>query len=387
MGFSVDLLRDEGGRAEFDRALAAALGCGRSDTAEALLAPLLASLRTYMSDLCLTLPPAAVSIAGWETFNARVERLASDRALAAIGIDISPEGEASDAAGRAEQRLACVYFDDRCGYDFGGAAAADIVGSLSDGRAASWAGGFIDADRTLSTCGLAPLLEALRRHPLRDWAQLGDEEDVRANLSTWLADRLRHLRVHQALERALSGDGLAAAVPVIVATDAVVPCLAAVYAPGRIVGSREAEAEHRESERSARRTEQERETEEQVARWREQRAAIRGWRGDPDQLRTFVDYVELTELAARAGTPLAGTEPGHTLGDQAFERMIEAYRGHRSGGTVGIAPGGPQTGLATAFDVAPADDAAFQASGIPRGGREMLRPPHRVGAGFGRKIV
>ena len=330
MAFSIDLLRDEDGRAALDLVLAASVGSGRNEEGEALLAPLLAALRTYLSDLCLTLPPAAVAIAGWDAFNARVELLASEAPLSAIGIDISADGDASDGAGRNEQRLTCVYFDARCGYDFAAAGADDIVASLSDGRAAGWAGGLVDSDQTLSTLGLAPLLEALRRRPVRDWTQLGDEEDVRDNISSWLAERLRHLRVHQALQHALADNGLAAALPIVVATDALTPCLAAVYVAERVVGSRDREAARRETERAEQQAEHDRATEEQIARWRDERAAIRGWSGDAEQRRAFVEYVELTEDLARAGTPLWGLEPGHSLDDAAFEQMVDAYRHHRN---------------------------------------------------------
>ena len=157
------------------------------------------------------------------------------------------------------------------------------------------------------------------------------DAERRENLGAFLAGWLRHLRVHQGVKRNLERHGLSRNVPVIVGTNEVSPYFTAIYYPARLADyGAAAEHSRAESERGHRAA-YAAHTEDQVARWREQREAIRSWspRVNPDKRQTYVEFVEATEKAVRRDMPLAAFGPGHTLSDAEFERMLLTYRHHR----------------------------------------------------------
>ena len=207
----------------------------------------------------------------------------------------------------------------------------DLLAASADGKTAPWVGSFADLDGSLVVKGLAPLYDALLRQPERVWSHMKTDAERLENLAGFLAGWLRHLRVHQAIKRELEESGLARDLPVIVGTNEVAPYFTAVYYPAKVVDYRASAAESRERSATANRAAYAKHTEDQIAHWREQRDAIRTWspRVNPDKRRTYVDFVEASEKLARVGTPLAAFEPGHTLSDADFERMIETYRHHR----------------------------------------------------------
>jgi hypothetical protein len=251
--------------------------------------------------------------------------------VTAVGIDITDQGEATDAEGRREQLLESSYYTDESGFEFSRASREDVLVETAKPTTAPWVGGFADLDGSLSVRGLAPLYDALLHRPERMWSYMKTEEERLENLAAHLASWFRHLRVHQAVKRALEENGLARDIPVIVGTNEVAPYVTAAYYPTSIRDYLEAAAERRQAEQRAHRAAYEQHTEDQIARWREQREAIRSWspRVNPDKRRTYIEYVEASEKLARHGTPLSAFGPGHKLSDADFERMIQAYRHHR----------------------------------------------------------
>ena len=70
---SIDLMAPEG-RSAFNDALASLIRSDRHAEADAILAHHLATLPSEFSALALALPAEAISITGWEAFNARRSR-------------------------------------------------------------------------------------------------------------------------------------------------------------------------------------------------------------------------------------------------------------------------------------------------------------------------
>jgi hypothetical protein len=324
------IVENEGRRA-FEARMAALIRADRHDEAEALLTPLLRATGTEVSAICLGLNADAVQVAGWDACSTRIEVISTKgEAVTALGIDITDQGDAVDANGLREQLLETSYYTDRSGFAFS-TAGRDAVLAASERGTAPWVGSFEDIDASLSVPGLAGLYNALLQHPTLLWTHLKTDEERRANAGAFLGAWFRHLRVHQAVKRGLEQHGLARLIPVIVGTNEVPPYFSAIYYPTKTVDRRAAAAESIEASRQAGLAAYARITEEQIARWREQRDAIRSWspRVNPDKRRTYIEYVEASENLLRRDTPLAAFGHGHTLSDTEFERMILAYRHHR----------------------------------------------------------
>ena len=330
--FSIENLLAAEGRGVFANAMAGLIRSARHDEAEAVLANLLGPLPLPLARLCLTLPARDVAVTGWHELNTRIEEMSSGgNSVTAVGVDITDQGDATDRQGRREQLLETSYYTDECGFAFSRAGREDVLAESAKPTAA-WVSGFADLDGSLSVNGLAPLFDALLKQPERLWSYMQTDDERLENLASYLAGWFRHLRVHQAVKRGLEQNGLARNVPVIVGTNEVPPYFTAVYYPTRTPDYRTAAAaEGREAEGRARRTAYAQHTEDQIARWREQREAIRSWspRVNPDKRRTYIEFVETSENLARHGTPLAGFEYGHKLSDADFERMVQTYRHHR----------------------------------------------------------
>jgi hypothetical protein len=332
VAFSIENLLTAEGRTVFGDAMAELIRSDRHDEAEGVLVDLLAHLPFPLARLCLALPARDVTMTGWHEFNTRVEMMSSrGKPVTAIGIDITDQGDATDAQGRREQLLETSYYNDECGFAFSGARREDILAESAKAATPPWVGGSADLDGSLSVKGLAPLYDALLQQPERVWSYMKTDEERRENLASYLAGWFRHLRVHQAVKRGLEENGLARNVPVLVGTNEVAPYFTAVYYSKRTLDYREAAAESRAAEESARQAAYSRHTEDQIARWREQREAIRSWspRVNPDKRRTYIEFVEASENLTRHGTPLTGFEPAHKLSDADFERMVQTYRHHR----------------------------------------------------------
>jgi hypothetical protein len=331
LAFSIDNLLAAEGRGVFANAMAGLIRSARHDEAEAVLANLLGSVPFPIARLCLTLPARDAAVTGWHELNMRAEMMSSGgKPVTALGIDITDQGDATDAQGRREQLLETSYYTDECGFAFSRAGREDILAESAKPTPA-WVGGFADLDGSLSIDGLAPLYDALLKQPERPWSYMKTEEERLENLASYLAGWFRHLRVHQAVKRGLEENGLARNVPVIVGTNEVLPYFTAVYYPTQTLDYRTAAAESREAEGRARRAAYAQHTEDQIARWREQREAIRSWspRVKPDKRRTYVEFVEASEKLARHGTPLDAFDQGYKLSAADFERMVQTYRHHR----------------------------------------------------------
>lgn len=328
---SIDLMTPEG-RSAFNDTLASLIRSDRHAEADAILARHFAAVPSELSALALALPAEAVSITGWEAFNTRIEVVSrKGEPVTAVGIDITDQGDATDAEGRREQLLESGYYTDESGFRFSGASRESLLAASVGMSTAPWVGCFADIDGSLAAKGLAPLYAALLERPERVWSHMRTDAERRENFGAFLAGWLRHLRVHQGVKRHLGEHGLARNVPVIVGTNEVPPYFTAVYYPAKVGDYRAAaEQSHAASERRHRAA-YAAHTEEQIARWREQREAIRSWSPhvNPDKRRTYVDFVEASEKAVRIGTPLAAFGPGHLLPDAEFERIILTFRHHR----------------------------------------------------------
>ena len=331
MSLDLSTITEEEERRAFDARLASLIRSHRHEEAEALLVPLLRASGGEISTLCLELGVDAVRVSGWEAFNTRIEVVsAGGKPVTAVGVDISDQGDAVDANGLREQTVEVSYYTDASGFAFS-TATRDAILAASERGTAPWVGAFEEIDASLSVHGLAALHDALLRHPALVWRHARSDEEIRSNAGSHLGGWFRHLRVHQAVKRGLEEHGLARAIPLIAGTNEVPPYFCAIYYPAKIVDFRLAAAESIEATRQANRAAYARITEEQIARWREQRDAIRSWsaRTNPDKRRTYIAYVEAAEDALRRGTPIAAFGHGHALSDAQFERMIQAWRHHR----------------------------------------------------------
>jgi hypothetical protein len=329
---SIDTLLAEEGRQAFHQDLTGLIRSERHDEADAILTRLIGELGGAVGATCEAIPADSVMLEGWDAFNARIEELSSAaKPLTAVGIDITDQGDAVDAKGRREQQLESSYYDDSSGFDFAAAGRTGILAEASGGRAARWVGSFADLDGSLTAEGLAPLYDLLLQQPERGWALAKTEAERRANVAAFLAGWFRHLRVHQAVRRALQSSGLARDLPVIVGTNEVSPYFTAVYYAARLRDDREAAAKARDSRLAASRAEYAQHTEEQVAQWRQQREGIRGWnpRVNPDKRQQFIRFAEACDNAFRKGTPIEGFDFSYKLSDAEFERMIQVWRHHR----------------------------------------------------------
>jgi hypothetical protein len=328
---SIDLMAPEG-RSVFNDTLASLIRSDRHGEADAILAQHFATVPSEFSALARALPAEAVSITGWEAFNTGIEVVSlRGEPVTAVGIDITDQGDATDAEGRREQLLESSYYTDEGGFRFSEASRESPLAASGGMSTAPWVGCFADADASLAAKGLAPLCDALLQRPERVWSYMTTDAERRENLGAFLAGWLRHLRVHQGVKRHLDEQGLARNVPVIVGTNEVPPFFTAIYYPAKLGDYRAAAEESQAASGRANRAAYALHTEEQIARWREQREAIRSWNPqvNPDKRRTFVDYAEASEKAVRIGTPLVAFGPGHMLPDAEFERMILTYRHHR----------------------------------------------------------
>jgi hypothetical protein len=329
----IDNLMSPDGRGAFNEAMASLIRADRHAEADAVLARLLAAVPSEISAISLALPAGDVAVTGWDAFNTQIEVVSlRGEAVTAVGIDITDQGDATDAEGRREQLLETSYYTDACGFRFSAAGRDDLLAASAGATTAPWVGCFADIDGSLSMRGLAPLCDALLRRPERRWAHLKTDAERLDNLASFLAGWLRHLRVHQAIKRELTENGLARNIPVIVGTNEVGPYFTAIYYPAEVRDYRAAAAESRAASQSASRAAHAQHTEDQIARWREQRDAIRFWSrwANPDKRRSYIEFVEASEKVARLGTPLAELGPGHTLSDAEFERMIQTYRRYRN---------------------------------------------------------
>jgi hypothetical protein len=124
---SIDLMAPEG-RSAFNDALASLIRSDRHGEADAILARHFAALPSEFSALARALPADAVSITGWEAFNTRIEVVSlRGKPVTAVGIDISDQGDATDAEGRREQLLESSYYTDESGFRFSGASRESLV--------------------------------------------------------------------------------------------------------------------------------------------------------------------------------------------------------------------------------------------------------------------
>jgi hypothetical protein len=329
---SIDDLMSGEGRGAFHDAMAALIRSGRHSEADVVLARLLAAVPSELSAIGLALPAENVAVTGWDAFNTQIEVISlRGEPVTAVGIDITGQGDATDAEGRREQLLETSYYTDAGGFRFSAASRDDLLAASAAGKTPSWVGCFADLDGSLSSSGLAPLYDALLRRSGRRWSHLKTDAERLDNLAGFLAGWLRHLRVHQAVGRGLVENGLARNIPVIVGTNEVAPYFTAVYYPAEVRDYRAAAAESLAAAQRASRAARARHTEDQIARWREQRDAIRSWNRwvNPDKRRSYIEFAEASEKVARLGTPLSEFGPGHTLSDADFERMIQIYRHHR----------------------------------------------------------
>jgi hypothetical protein len=327
---SIDLTPE--GRAAFNDTLASLIRSDRHGEADAILARHFAAFPSEFSALAAALPAAAVSITGWEAFNVKIEVVSQGgQPVTAVGIDITDQGDATDEEGRREQLLEASYYTDESGFRFSEASRESLLAASAGGSTAPWVGNFADIDGGLAAKGLAPLCDALIERPERVWSYMKTDAERRENLGAFLAGWLRHLRVHQGVRRQLEEHGLARRIPVIVGTNEVPPYFTAIYYPSKLKDHRAAAEESRAASEQSNRAAFARITEEQIARWREQRDAIRTWnpRVNPDKRQTYIEFVEASEKLARLGTPLVSFGPGHMLSDAEFERMILTYRHHR----------------------------------------------------------
>jgi hypothetical protein len=342
-----NLMTDEGCRT-FEAHMGGLIGAERHDEAEALLTSLLRATGTDIATICLGLSADAVQVTGWDEFNTRIEVISAEgKPVTAVGIDITDQGDAVDANGRREQLLEANYYSDKSGFAFSAAGRDEVVAACEAGKG-PWVGAFEDIDNSLSTTGLAPLFDALLMRPTSlHLARQKSEAERIAVAGGFLGAWFRHLRVHQAVKRGLEEHGLARRIPVVVATNEVAPFFTAVYYPTKIMDYRAAAAASMGATRQANRAAYAQHTEEQIARWREQRTAIRTWnpRVNPDKRQIYVDHVEAYENIIRKNTPLAAFGHGHTLSDAEFERMIHAYRHHRDP-SAPPPPPAPPAGLA-----------------------------------------
>ena len=328
---SIDLMAPEG-RSAFNDAVASLIRSDRHAEAEAILADHFATVPSEFSALALSLPAEAISITGWEAFNTKIEAVSlGGKPVTAVGIDITDQGDATDEEGRREQLLESSYYTDESGFRFSEATGESLLAASGGASTAPWVGCFADADAGLAVKGLAPLCDALLQRPERVWSYMTTDAERRENLGAFLAGWLRHLRVHQGVKRHLEEHGLARNIPVIVGTNEVPPYFTAIYYPAQLGDYRAAAEQSRAASERGHRAAYAEHTEEQIARWREQREGIRLWspQVNPDKRRTYVDFVEASEKAARVGTPLVAFGPGHMLSDAEFERMVMTYRHHR----------------------------------------------------------
>lgn len=293
MAGTFDALMSDEGRRAFDRALAARVRAGRDEEADAILTRLLAAAPSEHAAACLGLSAEAITIGGWDLFNARIEEIsARGGAVTAVGIDITDQGDLEDAHGRREQALETVYYDASCGFDFAAAGREGLLAATATGlETPPWAGAFAEIDGSVSVRGLAPVYDLLLRRPERPWRAAMSEQERWENLGAYLASWFRHLRVHQAVRRELEAGGLTRNIPVIVGTNEVSPFFDAIYYPEKLRDDGQAGARLAEAKAAASSAAYAAHTEEQIARWREQREAIRGWsaRVNPDQRRRFID--------------------------------------------------------------------------------------------------
>jgi hypothetical protein len=330
--FSTTDLLSADGRKEFDAAMAGLIRSDRHDDADRLLAGHLAAVPAELARLCLSLPAREIAVEGWEQFNTQIEVHSSrGEPITAVGVDITDQGDATDAAGRREQLLETSYYNDRSGFAFSAADRQDILAASAGGATPRWVGGFAEIDDSLTVSGLAPLYDLLLQRPERLWSYMANDADRLENLASYLAGWTRHLRVHQAIKRGLLEHGLARKIPLIVGTNEVSPYFYAVYYPKRVGDYRAAASQSIEAKQRAHRAAYAQHTEDQIAQWREQREAIRSWspRVNPDKRQTYIEYVKASEKLARLGTPLVAFEASYNLSDGEFERMVAAYRHHR----------------------------------------------------------
>jgi hypothetical protein len=346
LDFSIESLLDPDGRRGLGDAVAELIRSDRHDEAEAVLTGLLKSVPSEFGGICLGLGAEHVAVSGWEKFNTRIEAIsAGSRPVTAVGIDITDHGDLRDAEGRRDQALETSYYFDDATFTFSGTNREELLARTNGGATAPWVGNFAELDASLSISGLAQLYDALINRPVRLWSHMRSQEDRFENLGAFLGSWFRLLRVHQAVKRGLSENGLARDLPVIVGTNEVAPYFTAIYYPTGTPDYREAGADARRAGDAANRAAYAKHTEDQIAHWREQRDAIRSWspRVNPDKRKTYVEFVEASEKLVRQGTPLTAFAPGHTLSDEEFERMVQTYRHHRDPGAAppGSSPPGP----------------------------------------------
>ena len=85
--------------------------------------------------------------------------------MTAVGIDITDQGDATDAEGRREQLLELGYYTDESGFRFSGASRESLLAASGGMSTAPWVGCFAEIDGSVAAKGLAPLCDALLNRP------------------------------------------------------------------------------------------------------------------------------------------------------------------------------------------------------------------------------
>ena len=273
------------------------------------------------ADVCRSIGPNDVRIAGWDRVHASIIQLAQrGKACTAYGIDLSPHSETD------EPLLECSYYDDSS-FVFSIASDAEILSAygVTPGKA-PWLGSFLDCDCQLTITGLAELYQ-LRLRTSRTVG--GYVSPAMLHYEGYiLAEWFLHLRVHQAIRRDLAKHGMPQAMPVIVAENDFQPHVISVYRAAKVDDLIGAATRIIEPRRTDARDSHARHTAKTIAEIRQRRSDYRALASstERDEFAAFFRLVEKFQLdAMQMPTEL----PTWEMPDQMFEAFVERYRASR----------------------------------------------------------
>ncbi len=223
---------DAEGESAWETKLRAHFLAGELDDAHAVLEAALAELDSDFGRMCLRTAPENVTISGWEEL---VEAIRDHEGDPITGVTLAIANEADRAFEKGQVHhpymMLGLYTDE--GFEFSGAAAADLLAQTETEEGPAWAGYDEDIEVYLDLEGLDAINTALLHHKERHFFRDGRPENaplryVEYVLGCWW----RALLFHQSVASECAIHGLPGGIPVVAGTVEMRPEIVTVHGIG-----------------------------------------------------------------------------------------------------------------------------------------------------------